>query len=353
MTTFSFVTLVGIGLVMLAGLGTGTVAWPMKKMRRLQFENYWFIGMLVGLVLIPWAVVLTAVPGALEAYAGVGWPTLLKANLCAFCWGIANVLYGICVVRIGAALTGAILTGLGVIVGTTLPMVLKGTGLFQHSPDIASPSGKVILAGLAVMLGGVVISSLAGFGRDRALNKDEQAAGKPRSGGFLGGLMMTIIAGITSAGIALSFVYGQGPIVEAMKAKGAGDMTANIAVWAAALQGGALVNLVFPAYLMTKKKTWGLLLGNGSDVMLAIILGAQFILSVILMGRGMLLLGALGASVGIGIQQAMQIIGNQGVGFFSGEWRGIFGKPRLLMYASVGVLILAVIVMAYSNTLPN
>ena len=121
----------GIFLVVLAGLGTGTMAWPMKLMRRLSFEHYWFLGMLVSLVLAPWAVVLCCVPRPWEVYAEVGWRPILLCNLFSICWGIANVLYGVCVLRIGAALTGAVLSGLGVAAGVTLPMILKGSGIFK------------------------------------------------------------------------------------------------------------------------------------------------------------------------------------------------------------------------------
>ena len=345
-------TIAGILLVMAAGMGTGSIMWPMKMMRRLQFEHYWFVAMLAGLVIVPWTIVLIAVPHPMTAYAQVGWKPLLLANLFAFAWGIANVLYGLCVVRIGAALTGAIMTGLGVIFGTTLPMVMKGTGLFRDAPDLSSPSGRIIMVGLGIMLVGVIFSSLAGFGRDKALKKADADAPK-QAGGFLGGLLMTVIAGLTSAGISLSFVYGQGPIVEAMKAQGAGETIANIGVWAAALLGGAAVNIIFPAYLMTKNRNWGVLFANLPEAALASLIGIQFIFAVILMGRGMLLLGALGASIGFAIQQTMQIMGNQTVGFASGEWRGVLGKPRVLMMLSLAILVLAVAVLAYSNALAN
>ena len=99
-------TLIGILLVTLAGLGTGTIAWPMKLMRRLSFEQYWFLAMFVSLVLsLGGGPVLRAEP--VEVYAEVGWRPILLCNLFSIGWGIANVLYGICVLRIGAALTGA------------------------------------------------------------------------------------------------------------------------------------------------------------------------------------------------------------------------------------------------------
>jgi len=71
----------------------------------------------------------------------------------------------------------------------------------------------------------------------------------------------------------------------------------------------------------------------------------------VLMGTGMLWLGALGASVGFGIQQASQMIGGQGLGFLSGEWKGVHGAPRQQMFLAIAILIAAAIVMAFGNTL--
>jgi hypothetical protein len=151
--------------------------------------------------------------------------------------------------------------------------------------------------------------------------------------------------------MSLSFVYSQGPIVEAMKAKGAGDIPATFAVWAVGLLGGSLINIVYPAWLMTKNRSWNVLGQSWKEFGLASIIGLNMAIGIVLMGSGMLLVGALGASVGFGIQQASQMLGGQGLGFISGEWRGVQGKPRTLMYAAIGVLIVAALIMAYGNTL--
>ena len=341
--------LLGVTLVTIAGLGTGTIAWPMKIMRRLEFEHYWFVGMLAGLIIVPWSIVLMGCPNAFEAYAQVGWKPLAISNLFSIGWGVANVLYGICVVRIGAALTGAIVSGLGMTVGITLPMVFKGTGLFSEAPDLTSRVGLIVMAGVAVLLAGVVASTLAGFGRERQL-KGTAGSDPGAAGGFLGALILVIIAGLTSCGIAMAFVYSQGPVVAAMKAQGAGDVSANVAVWAAGIMGGALINVLYPAYLMSKNKSWRVLTQCWRDVALGAIIGIQFIVAVVLLGRGMVMLGALGASIGFGIQQAMQIMGNQGVGFLSGEWRGVRGLPRLQMYAGIAILLAGVILLAFAQT---
>jgi L-rhamnose-H+ transport protein len=354
-------TLGGAFVVVLAGLIQGSGAWPMKLMRKFKFEHWWFISMLVGLVLAPWAITLIFCPNAWEAYRSIDSPTLIKANAWALSWGVANILCGLCFVRIGIALTGGILTGLGVSVGVTLPMIVKGSGLFSEAPNLNSSAGKMVLIGVSIMLLGVIVAAIAGFGRDRILARnssskigqatDENLETAGRSGSFLGGLIMVIVAGVLSAGISFAFVYSQGPIVSAMKARGAGEIPANFAVWAIGLLGGALINVTYPAYLMTKHSSWNVLFSAWKELALAIFIGFNFIFGVALMGKGMLLLGPLGASVGFGVQQAAQMLGSQGVGFASGEWRGIIGKPRNQMYLAIAILIAAALVMAYGNTL--
>jgi L-rhamnose-H+ transport protein len=241
-------------------------------------------------------------------------------------WGVANVLFGLCVIRIGAALSGALLTATGVCVGVTMPMLFKASGLFSNASDIKSPAGLTVLLGVAIMVIGVIMVTIAGFGRERTAKKtDEQ---KSAGGGFLLGLVLSICAGVLSSGISFAFIYSQAPIVNAMKAQGASDVSANIAVWAAGLVGGALVNVLYAAYLMTKNKNWNALWRWPGDAFVASFFGIQFIVAMVLLGKGMVWLGVLGASVGFGIQQTMQILGSQAVGFISGEWRGVHKNAR-------------------------
>ena len=329
-----------------AGLVIGSGAWPIKLMKRFEFEHWWFVGMLLGLIVIPWTSTLLLCPHAIEAYRSVPIWVMVKSNLFALGWGIANILCGICFVRIGVGLTGAISTGLGVSVGVTLPLVMKGSGLFHNAPDITSRAGLTILAGVAIMLVGVAFSTAAGFGRDRALKKTERHSGK-----FARDLALCVIAGVLSCGMGLAFVYCQGPVAAAMKIRGAGDIPANLAVWAGGLLAGALLNVIYPAYLMTRKRSWGVLGQSRRELGLSMVMGISFALGIVLMGKGMLLLGAFGASVGFGIQQATQMMGNQGLGFISGEWRGVPAKPKSLMLIAIGILIISAAIMAYGNTL--
>ena len=80
-------------------------------------------------------------------------------------------------------------------------------------------------------------------------------------------------------------------------------------------------------------------------------MGLNLFLAFSLWFQGMLLLGPMGGSVGFGIYFALQILGAQGLGLISGEWRGVRGKPAWQMGAAVAILVLAAGVMAYASTL--
>jgi len=488
-------TLFGALIVVGSGFGMGTVAWTLKSQRRFKVEHWLLVAMFTGLVIVPWTVTLMAFPNVLAAYREVGLKTLLRANLFAFGWGIANVLCFLCFVRIGVALTGGILGGLGISLGVITPMIFKGSGLFKDAADLGSPAGLTVMLGVVVMLGGVALASWAGFGRDRALKAQRQNV----SGNYLGGLIMAIIAGVLSTGPNFVFAYTQDPIISHVTIiKAASEISVRIAgnsqdarglagsyrvgdsgaivfpepvgsvrvagldvaqataeissrlkashlflvpqvklvsgnsgaiaagqtvklnladaapsqlcrvdqegnitldqigvvnvagksvlevreiiaaevrakellttpsvsvdtrnwlapfpVWAVGMMAGALVNFLFPLYLMRRNHTGHLLLSSWRELPFPILGGLQFFAAILLLGVGSLQLGALGASVGWGLFQAMQILGGQTVGFLSGEWRGVHGKPRTRMYLAILIIIVAAFIVAFGNTRPK
>ncbi len=337
----STLAIYGFGMAVVAGVLAGGCAAPIKLMRRFQFEHWAFVATLAGQIALPWLLTFLVCPDALSALGSVAPATLVKANVFSFAWGIANVLCGLCLVRIGFSLSVGLLTGIGLPIGVLLPMVFRGSGTFADTPGLATPSGLLIIIGAAVMTAAVFLIAKAGFGRDSSRSGKSAA-----EGGFRGGLFMAAVAGVLQVGLSFAFVYSQGPICEAMAARGAGETAAGIGVWAATLPGGALVNLAYPMWLMSRKKNWNVLASAPGELALSVAMGATFFLFVIAMGTGMRWMGALGASIGFGVYQAAQISTSQAVGFLSGEWRGVYGRPRLEMSAAIALLLLAVAVIA-------
>jgi hypothetical protein len=336
--------ILGILSVILAGLISGSGAWPMKLMRRYQFEHWWFVGMLSGLIVFPWVVTIGFCPNLLAALKSISWEPLWKANVWATGWGMANVLCGLCYVRMGMALTTAILGGVGICLGVTIPLVFRGSGVFQDAPSILSTAGFIIGAGVVVALLAVVLAGLAGDGREQV--RGRSYAG---SGNFFVSLIMVLLAGVLSCGYTFSFVYSQGPIISALRSQGAGDLAAAFAVWALALAGGALVSVGYAGWRLTTNKSWGVLLGSPKEFCLSLVIGLHIAVSIAFLGSGMLLMGALGGSVGTGLQQIAWMLGGQGVGFISGEWRGVNGRPKIKIVMAMTLLIFAALLMACGN----
>jgi L-rhamnose-H+ transport protein len=256
----------------------------------------------------------------------------------------------LCFVRLGVSLTYGILCSVGAAVGVVMPMIFKASGVFGQGPDIFSPTGLVILAGAAILVVGVAFASLAGANREQTKNLSTANDATAGRGNFAVGLIMVIVAGVLSTGWGFAFTYSQDPIIAAMKARGASDIPANIAVWAIALLGATVPNVLYPVFLLTKNRSWSVLASKPSEIFLSAVYGVLFFAPSILLGIGMLRLGDRGASVGWGLVQGTLILGGQLLGFASGEWRGVAGKPRLQIYAAILILIAAMIVMASAKS---
>lgn len=139
--------------------------------------------------------------------------------------------------------------------------------------------------------------------------------------------------------------------MQAVALKGGNDVIANFSVWALGMFGGGLVNIGYAVYLMLKNNTGRTFFKRKQELVYGGVIGLQFILSIVALGKGMVLLGVLGASVGFAIQQSMQIIGNQVVGFVGGEWRGVGGKPLVTMYTALAIVLVAVVILAISRNM--
>ena len=349
MSSFANGGMVGFLEIFLAGLLGGFAPLSLKFIRRFAYEHWGLVSSLVGFLIVPWTMlffICPDVPGALRA---IPLRAFLVGNALSAAWGVANILYCICLVRIGFSLTHGILSGIAIPAGVITPMILKGSGVFADAPGPFSRSGLVILLGVAMMLAAVVLVSKAGFGRENAAGGGNQ--GKRRGGTFLAGLAMCVIAGLASIGISFSFVYTQEAIGAAFVAHGTEAGKASAAVRVVTLLGGALVNVLYPVFLLFHNRSWGVFVADGGrrEILLAIPFGAIIIVSMVMTSVGMALLGALGPSIGFGVNQAMQIVGSQSVGFLFGEWHGVPRRYIRTMAVAIALLLAAVAVIAYGN----
>jgi hypothetical protein len=410
-------TALGFLAVAVSGVLVGAGNWPYKMMRTYRFEHWMLMGTFLGMVVFPWTVIFLGCPNTFECLRNIPTADLVKSNLFSIGWGISIILSCLCYVRIGIGLTIALLVGLGIPVGTLTTLVFKGSGLFQNAPALDSKAGLTIIGSVAMMVVGVVLTALAGFGREQ-----QQHETKPASGSFAGGLVMMVISGLLVGGMNFAFVYSQDSILGnlslirpgdsisvvvsgnnvepvrgtyAVDAKGAitlpgldrlplegasawhaarqierqyaatqgatsvranvetGSIPAAFGACVIPLLGGTVVACGYTIFLLFRNRTWSLFLHGGWDIGFVIIMALTNSVSFLLWGKGTLMLGAIGASIGWGISQATKVVGSVGLAYVSGEWHGVKGKPLIQMRVAVIILISAAVIMAYGKALSN
>src|ERR1700676_1600297 len=147
---------------MIAGLMSGNCMLPMKFTRSWKWENTWLVFSIVSLVVLPWALALGLVHHLFETYAALSLAQLAIPFLFGAGWGIAQGLFGISVQRLGLGLAYAIIVGLGAMLGTLVPL------LVQHRAQVGRQALLEILAGVAMMLVGIGLSTWGGQIRERS-----------------------------------------------------------------------------------------------------------------------------------------------------------------------------------------
>jgi L-rhamnose-H+ transport protein len=333
--------LIGIVLTLTGGVIVGNCMVPLKFARTWAWENMWMVFNIFSLILIPWALAFGTIPDVTGIYTALGVGPMVVPFLFGFGWGIAQVLFGLAVVRLGMSLGFAIVVGLGAMLGSLVPL------LVQHREVLGTTKGGIILCGVVAMLAGIAVCALAGRRRDRAA----AAGGLNLPGAYRTGLLIAICSGLLAPMLNYALAFGDAIAGEAMR-QGASAANASYAVWPIGLLGGFIPNFAYSAYLLTRNKTWSRFRRPLPDVSFGALMGLLWMGSVAIYGVGATYLGPLGTSVGWALFQIFMIMTANVSGLIAGEWRGAARQPVRILYAGLAVLALATAVISYGNSVP-
>ncbi|MEJ5367573.1 MAG: L-rhamnose/proton symporter RhaT [Bryobacteraceae bacterium] len=324
----------GVAGVLIGGLFNGSFVAPMKLMRRWSWEAAWLVYSLSGLVVIPWLAALATVPGLFGIYAEASTKTLLSVLGYGLGWGVGSVLFGIGVNRMGLAVGYGLILGLIAPIGTFYPM------LVLHRERLFTAQGRALILGTLIVLAGIFLCAKAGRLR-------ELATGRPSAArtSFGAGLLICILAGVFSPMLNFTFVFGAELQQRALAAGAAQSMSSN-AIWPLALTAGALTNAGYALWLLRRNRTAGELRRPLSHWALGCAMGALCFASFLVYGHGATELGELGGIVGWPLFMSMALITSNALGALSGEWRGAPRAAWGWSVAGIGLLIVAITVIA-------
>lgn len=312
---------IGIALTLLAGLMSGNCMLPMKFAHRWRWENTWLIFSVVSLVILPWVFALGLVDHLFETYRALSLLEIAVPFLFGAGWGIAQILFGISVQRLGLGLAYAIIVGLGALLGTLVPLMI------QHRSQVSEQALVEILAGIVVMIFGISLSAWGGQIRERARRLDLLT--RP-VGGYFVAVLLAILCGIMAPMLNFSFAFGQ-EIAHRAVLLGNSELHAAYAVWPVGLAGGFIPNLAYSLYLLRRNKSWTLFASAPAEILLPVLMGVLWMGAFALYGMSAIYLGTLGTSIGWGLFQIFMIMTATLSGVLTGEWKGapIFSKSLL------------------------
>jgi len=325
----------GIGLSLLGGVLVGNCMLPLRRIRTWPWECSWLVFSLVSLIVVPCTLAWLTLPHWPSLYFTMSASEILPPFLFGIGWGIAQVLFGLAVVRLGMALGFTLVVGLGTVFGTLIPFFAR------HEASLISRNSLMLMSGCILMILGVGLSGWAGKLR-------EAPAASPSGKGYRSGLLIAIVSGVLSSMLNLSFSFGQ-PLTQAALRHGAAPSLAVLAVWPVALAGGFLPNVGYTLYLLKRNRSWSKLLPIYPDFFLSLLMGLLWIVAVAIYGLAAHQLGRLGDSAGWAIYQITMVLTACAAGVLSGEWKQ--ATRRSIAVFSLGITTLAVaITMAASST---
>jgi L-rhamnose-H+ transport protein len=331
--------LTGFLLVLLAGLLQGTFVLPMTLVRRWSWEHTWATFSLLGMFAFNWIITLLLIPNITQVYSLSPSRDLIILALFGAGWGVGAVLFGLGMDRLGMALGYPVIMGLIASLGALIPLLV----FFPRT--VFTSKGVTLLGGTALVIGGIILCSLGGS-RRAPVDQDAKAAQKS----VRTGLIIAVAAGILSCLPNVGVAFG-GNVLASAEKLGISPSVSGNAVWALLFTLGCVVNFSYCLYLMLTKDTlksyWNEEIVR--NVGLSALMAAMWIGSFYLYGAGAAKLGRWGVVVGWPLFISLSIVTGNLWGLSRGEWRGAPGNARRLLNAGLGVLIVAVILIAASN----
>jgi L-rhamnose-H+ transport protein len=331
--------LYGVTLTMTAGLMSGNCMLPMKFTRSWKWENVWLIFSVVSLVILPWALAIILVNHLLDIYRGLGMGQLAVPLLLGAGWGVAQILFGISVKRLGLGVAYAIIVGLGAVLGTMVPL------LVQQDAAAIGHMAHFIFSGVIIMVAGVFFTAWGGQIRERGSTVPANASSRE---GYPAAILLAVVCGIMAPMLNYSFAFGQNIAKEAVQL-GVPAVRAGYAVWPIALAGGFIPNIAYCLYLLSKNGTWQSFHLPGPDFFWSSLMGLFWMGAFALYGMSASYLGAFGTSVGWGLFQIFMIMTATLSGVLTGEWKRAPRRATTLLGLGLTCLTGATILLALGN----
>jgi len=327
----------GIGWHIIGAACAASFYAPIEKVKRWSWETTWALAGLFSWILLPIGVSLILLPDFHGFYASMPADLLLKVALFGAMWGVGNVSYGLTMCYLGMSLGIGIAIGVTLVAGTLIPSFIDG----QAGALITTRGGQYTLLGVLVALIGVAVVSYAGH------QKEMQLVGQTREFNVKLGLLLAVMCGIFSSGMAFA-IRAARPMEASALHLGVNPLYAALPSYVIIMGGGAVVNFSYCFIRLAALKRLSLrndLALPGSalarNAVLASTAGIMWYLQFFFYAWGAANVPARLFYVNWMLHMSMYVLCGGLVGLALGEWAGVGRRPVRLLWAGILIIIAA------------
>lgn len=329
--------------IFMSGIFNGSFALPTKNIQQWNFENVWLNYAVWTFLVLPWVGIFVLAPQVWPLYQNLPASMLGILIIGGLLFGVGQVCFAQSLKMIGLGLGFVINIGLGTALGFLLPLVVL------HPEKIFTPFGYSTLAGIILIMIGLLVSYRAGNQRDRYVKKT-QISDAPSQ--YQLGVVLAIIAGFCSA--IQNFTFASTSHIQTLALDaGMSHLASAMIIWPVFLSFAFIPYAIYMLNLHRKNNSFRNYRAprSGFNCFLSLIMGLCWYGSLVLYSQASLLIGGLGPIIGWPLFMVLIILVSNFWGWQHKEWSQASLAIKHQALGAIGLLILAVIVLAYSATL--
>jgi L-rhamnose-H+ transport protein len=241
---------IGVLYHWLGGLASGSFYVPYRGVKLWAWETYWLVGGMFSWILAPWLLALVMTRDLIGVLHEAPASSVLWAYIFGLLWGLGGLTFGLTMRYLGMSLGMAIALGYTAAFGTLVPPIFRGEFVQQV---LATRSGRVILAGIAVCLIGIAFAGAAGVSKEREMS-EERKRETIKEFNLKRGLLVGTFSGVMSACFAYGLAAGD-PIKELTMRHGTPALWQGLPVLVIVLAGGFTTNFIWCLMLNVRNRT--------------------------------------------------------------------------------------------------
>jgi L-rhamnose-H+ transport protein len=240
----------GVFFHWLGGLASGSFYVPFRGVKRWSWETYWLVGGFFSWILVPWFLGSVMTRDLLPTLHEAPTSSLIWCYIFGILWGFGGLTFGLTMRYLGMSLGMAVVLGFCAAFGTLMPPIFSGEFVTKV---LGTTSGLVILFGIAVCLGGIALAGAAGMSKEREMSTEQKRA-VIKEFDLKKGVVVAVFSGVMSACFSYGLAAGD-PIKAITLRHGTPTLWQGLPVLVVVLLGGFTTNFIWCVILNVRNRT--------------------------------------------------------------------------------------------------